>query len=230
MVLLLAGSWAQAQVAPEAARMLDRMRLAHGGAALAGLRTYQETATLTTFAGPAPERSLTVVSYVDFTRGWLRLEYRDGTRPIQILQVTPSGGESWSMEGGRRRLEPDFARELRRGLHQTWYGLRLGGSGREMAQLLGQRTFGDLTGWALVVRTQGSQTTYLVDRQNRLLAERYESQQGQLTVLYADWRVVGGVRIPFRARLYSEGVLFAEVRVREALVNPPLGPETFRLP
>ncbi len=82
-----------AQVASEAARILDKIRLAHGGAALAALRTYQETATLTTFSGPETERTLTVVSYVDFTQNRLRIEYKDGSQLIQVIQVSPSGGD-----------------------------------------------------------------------------------------------------------------------------------------
>lgn len=80
------------------------------------------------------------------------------------------------------------------------------------------------------MRTQGSQTTYLVNSQNQLIAERYESTQGTITVLYADLRRVSGVLIPFQARLYANGVLFAETRVQQALVNPPLGSKTFQLP
>lgn len=221
---------ALAQVTPEAARLLEKVRLAHGGPSLTGLRTYQETATLTTFSGTEAERTLTVVSYTDFTQGRLRVEYRDGPHLIQVVQVSPSEGESWSTLGGRKALEPAFAQELRRGLHQTWYGLRLGGSGREIAQILGKRTFGDVSGQAVLVRTRGSQTTYLVNSQNQLIAERYESTQGTITVLYADLRRVSGILIPFQARLYANGVLFAETRVQQALVNPPLGSKTFQLP
>lgn len=219
-----------AQVAPEAAQLLEKMRLAHGGPALANLRTYQETATLTTFSGPQPENQLTVVSYADFPSRRLRVEYRDGSRLIQVLQVTPAGGQSWSVVSGSKALEPELAQELRNGLFQTWYGLRLGGSGREQARLLGPRTFGDRTGTAIEVTTQGSKTTYLVNAQHRLIAERYQNSQGQMTVLYADLRRVSGIQIPFQARLYADGTLFAEVKVQEARVNPVLRPETFRMP
>ncbi len=227
---VIAGALGLAQVAPDAAQLLERMRLAHGGQALANLRTYQETATLTTFSGPQPERALTVVSYVDFLSQRLRVEYRDGPNLIQVLQVSPTGGQSWSMVSGRKALEPALAHELRSGLFQTWYGLRFGGARRELARLDGKRTFGDVSGQAVLVSTQGSKTTYLVDAQNRLVAERYQNSQGQLTVLYSDLRMVSGIRIPFQARLYSDGILFAEAKVREARVNPALGPETFRLP
>lgn len=221
---------ALAQVAPDAAQVLEKMRQAHGGQTLANLRTYREIATLTTFSGPQAEHTLTVVSYADFSSQRLRVEYRDGASLIQILQVSPTGGQSWSMVSGRKALEPTLTKELRNGLYQTWYGLRLGGNGREMARLEGRRTFGDVTGQAVVVRTQGSQTTYLFNTQHQLVAERYQNSQGQLTVLYSDLRWVSGIRIPFRARIYADGVLFAEVRVREARINPTLGPETFKLP
>jgi hypothetical protein len=224
------GSLGLTQVAPVAAQWLDQMRLAHGGQALANLRTYRETATLTTFTGPQPENQLTVVSYVDFPSNRLRVEYRDGPNLIQVVQVSPAGGQSWSAITGSKALEATLTQELRNGLFQTWYGLRLGGSGREQARLLGRRTFGDKSGTALEVTTQGSKTTYLVNAQNQLIAERFQNSQGQLTVLYSDLRLVSGIRIPFQARLYADGVLFAETRVKEARVNPVLGLETFRMP
>lgn len=228
--LVIAGALGLAQVAPDAAQLLEKMRLAHGGQALANLRTYQETAILTTFSGPQPEQQLTVVSYVDFPSQRLRVEYRDGANLIQVIQVSPAGGQSWSVVSGSKALEPALAQELRSGLFQTWYGLRFGGAQRELARLEGRRTFGDVTGQAVVVSTQGSKTTYLVGSQNQLIAERYQNTQGQLTVLYSDLRMVSGIRIPFQARLYADGILFAEARVREARVNPVLGPETFKLP
>ncbi len=229
-LVLVLGTPGLAQVAPDAAQLLEKMRLAHGGQALANLRTYQETATLTTFSGPQPEQQLTVVSYVDFPSQRLRVEYRDGANLIQVIQVSPAGGQSWSVVSGSKALEPALAQELRSGLFQTWYGLRFGGARRELARLEGRRTFGDVTGQAVVVSTQGSKTTYLVGSQNQLIAERYQNTQGQLTVLYTDLRMVSGIRIPFQARLYADGILFAEARVREARVNPVLGPETFKLP
>lgn len=229
-LVLLGGAWGLAQVAPDAAQLLEKMRLAHGGAALANLRTYQEMATLTTFSGPQVEHRLTVVSYADFPSQKLRVEYRDGPKLIQVLQVSPTGGQSWSSVSGRKALQPPLTKELRDGLFQTWYGLRLGGSQRELAQLAGRRTFGDVTGQAVVVRTRGSQTTYLANAQHQLVAERYQNSQGQLTVLYSDLRWVSGIHIPFGARIYADGVLFAEVRVQKSRVNPVLGPETFKLP
>lgn len=228
--LVVAGALGLAQVAPDAAQLLEKMRQAHGGQALANLRTYQETATLTTFSGPQPENQLTVVSFVDFPSQRLRVEYRDGANLIQVIQVSPAGGQSWSAISGSKALEPELAQELRSGLFQTWYGLRFGGTRRELARLEGRHTFGDVTGQAVVVSTQGSKTTYLVGAQNQLVAERYQNSQGQLTVLYSDLRMVSGIRIPFSARLYADGILFAEARVQGARVNPVLKPETFRMP
>jgi len=227
---VVAGALGLAQVAPDAARLLEKMRQAHGGQALASLRTYQETATLTTFAGPQPQNQLTVVSLVDFPSQRLRVEYRDGANLIQVIQVSPAGGQSWSAISGSKALEPELTQELRSGLFQTWYGLRLGSSGREQARLLGRRTFGDKSGTALVVTTQGSKTTYLVDSQHQLIAERFQNSQGELTVLYSDLRLVSGIRIPFFARLYADGILFAEARLQGVRVNPVLESVDFKMP
>jgi hypothetical protein len=108
--------------------------------------------------------------------------------------------------------------------------LRLGGTEREQAQLLGVRTFGDLTGRAIVVRTRGAETTYLVNEQNQLIAEQTQTSMGLLTGLYHDLRQVSGILIPFRGRILADGVMIAEVELQEARVNPVLPPETFRMP
>lgn len=91
---VLMSTLALAQVTPDAAQALEKMRQAHGGQALANLRTYREVATLTTFSGPQAEHTLTVVSYADFSSQRLRVEYRDGAKLLQVLQVSPAGGRA----------------------------------------------------------------------------------------------------------------------------------------
>lgn len=227
--LALAGL-AYAQVEPAAATLLERARAVHGGAALGNLRTYQETATLTTFTVGQPEHTLTVISYVDFTAQRLRLEYRDGNSLIQVIQVSPQSSQSWSAQHGTQTLGHELAKDLHDGLYQNWYGLRLGAGGRQSAWLGGEQTFADAKGQTVTVSTRGAKTSYLFDEQGRLRAERNDNSQGRTTVVYGDLRRVGGVLIPFQARIYADGSLFAEAKIKEARVNPPLGPATWKMP
>lgn len=221
---------ALAQTAPDAARLLGAAQAAHGGSALARLRTYQEIATLTTFATGQPENTLTVVSYVDFRAGRIRIEYRGGDTLIQVIQYGPQKSQSWSKQTGLKALNPELAKDLHDGLYQNWYGLRLGGSGRERAGLEGVQAFADAKGQTVSVSTKGAKTTYLFNAKNQLRAERFESSQGRSTVVYGDLRKVGGVLIPFQARIYSGGTLFAEAKVREAEVNPVLEEKVWKMP
>ncbi|GEM85446.1 hypothetical protein MGR01S_00710 [Meiothermus granaticius NBRC 107808] len=225
--LCLAPAWAQGV---SAGTLLERAKAAHGGAALSNLRTYQETATLTTFQVGQPEHTLSVVSYVDFKAERLRIEYRDGRTLIQVIQFSPQAAQSWSAQRGTQPLGAELAQDLRNGLYQNWYGLRLGSKGRQEMQLEGEQTFADVTGLTVRVRTQGATTTYLFDSQGRLRAERTDNSQGRTTVVYGDLKSVEGVLIPFQARLYANGALFAEAKIKEARVNPPLGPATWKMP
>ena len=213
-----------------ATQLLGKVRTAHGGAVLANLKTYQETAKLLTYAGSAPGARLTVVSYVDFVGSRLRVEYRDGNTLIQILQITPGTAQSWDAQGGTRPLGEEIAKDIQSGLYQSWYGLRFGAEGRDEVKLEGERTFADVKGQAVSVTTKGVQTTYLVNDKYQLIGERYSGSQGQTTVVYDDLRSVGGVWIPFKARIYADGRIFAEAMIQSAKVNAALGANTFRMP
>jgi hypothetical protein len=227
---LLLATLGQAQVAPEAAQLLEEMRQAHGGQALRDIRAYQEVATLTLFSGPQPQARLSVTSFVDFQMQRIKVEYRAGPNLVQAILFTPEGGQVWTPEAGKRALEPGLAKDFKDSFYQSWYGLRFGGAQRELARLEGLRTFGEVRGRAIVVRTQGTQTTYLVDERNRIVAEAYTGSLGEFTAYYNDLRSVSGIQIPFKGSVYVNGILFGEIQVQEARVNPTVGPETFKLP
>jgi hypothetical protein len=229
-LLLLMATLGQAQVTPEAVQLLEEMRRAHGGQALRDIRTYQETATLILFSGPKPQVRLSVTSFVDFQMLKIKAEYRMGPNLVQVVLFTPEGGQIWTVEAGRRALEPRLAKDFKDSFYQSWYGLRFGGEQREMARLEGLRTFGEVRGRAISVRTQGTQTTYLMDERNRLVAEAYTGSLGDFTAYHSDLRLVSGILIPFQGRIFLNGILFAEVQVQEAKVNPKLSLETFKLP
>ena len=170
-----------------------------------------------------------MVSYVDFVAQRLRVEYRDGANLIQIIQITPETNQSWDAQKGTRTLGQEIAKDIRSGLYQSWYGLRFGATGRDSVKLEGERTFADVKGQAVMVSTKGVQTTYLFNAKSQLIAERYSNSQGVTTVAYGDLRSVGGVWIPFQARIYADGRLFAEAKIKEAKINPVLT-NAFKMP
>ena len=230
ILLSLGLAQVSALVSTQAVSLLERAKAAHGGAALGGLRTYQETALIKTFVNGQLESETKVVSFVDFMTQRMRLEYFDGEVLVQMVQVSPKEGVRWSQVGGREPIVGGELTELRNGLNQTWYGLRFGGSGRQSAKVLGQQTFQGVVGQAVELQTKGAKTTYLLNSQNQLVAERFKSGADSLTILYSDIRSVGGIKLPFAAKLYSNGELFAQTQVSEAKVNPSLNARTFQLP
>lgn len=222
--------FAHAQASPDAAKLLEAARSAHGGQALVSLRTYQEKATLIAYEQGQETNRMTVVSYVDFLFGRMRLEYRDGDHLIQVIQVSRTEAKSWSELQGTHPLEPQQAQDIRDGFYQTWYGLKQGGGGRDAARLEGNKTVAGVSGKAVSLKTKGVTTTYIFNGQNQLIAERYRNSQGTLSISYSDLRAVSGVKIPFQASIYADGMLFAEIKILEAKINPVFPSKTFNLP
>jgi hypothetical protein len=228
LVCIFSLVFAQSQI--EALRLLEQAREAHGGQVLANLKTYQEKSRLTSFQGGQVARELTIVSYVDFVSQRLRIEYYDGNTLVTFYQVGPKEAVAWSQTEGKDSLGADQAQEFRSGMLQNWYGLRLGGSERESARLEGTLSFGTATGRAVAVKTLGVKTTYLFNAQNQLIAERYGADRDLITIIYGDTRPVGGLKIPHKVELFSQGVLTAEAKVVEARINPTFTAQTFKAP
>jgi hypothetical protein len=231
--LSLALGTAVAQVEPEAAEWLERAREAHGGEALASVESLRET-VLITFFGPdgQPAAEFTGVATVDFTGNRLRIELYDGDDLLLIQQVTPERNAAWSQESGTINLPAAQARELIDTLATSYYGLRLGGEGREAAQVVGEATFGEVTGQAVEVTTGGKTTTYLLAGDGTMLAERYFSPtlNAEATTLYEDLRAADGLILPFASHQFIGDAPFVSSETQEVEVNAELTDDDFELP
>jgi hypothetical protein len=223
---------AQGTVAPRAAELLEKAKTAHGGAALEGLKTYKETATLQYFAANGSVAAEIVgVSVVDFAGERLRLEIRQGNQIAQIQQVTPTEAWTWSTQTGVVRLPNTQAKPLRDALNQGWYGLRLGGKGRESASADGALSFADQKGEGVTVTTKGSKASYLFNANGVLIAEKTGvAQIGEVVTVYGGYRAVNGVQIPFEGVGYVGPAKFYAAKTSDAQVNPSLNDADFAQP
>ena len=232
LALILFAPLALAQLEPRALELLEKAKQVHGGAAWDGLKSYRETAKYIYLnsAGEA-QMVLEVRIKADFGRGRLRVEYLQEGKPTQIVQATPELAQSWTPQSSTVRLPPSQAKSLRDSLWQGWYGLRLGGKGRDKTLLGSAKSLQGVVGQELMVQTRGALATYYFASNGTLLAELDANPQlGDLLILYEDYRPTEGLRLPYRQRVYSGNVLFATVETLELWLNPELGEGEFRLP
>lgn len=229
-ILMIVPLWlacaATAQVAPEAADLLQSALEAHGGEALHELATYREAGQVTVF-GPAgePVAQLTGVSLVDLASGVYRDELYAGDMAITISQITPDGAWTWTADTGVLRAPPTQVEQLRSAFYRGLFGLRFGAD-RDAAALLGQQTWRDVEGTAVRVTTRGVDTTYLLSDDSRMLAQRYDSPQlGAVTVVYSDYREHNGLPIPYRAEYYAQDrpILRSDLDEAEPSAELPAG-------
>ena len=232
---LLALSWltctALAQVEPEAADLLVQARQAHGGDALQELTTYREMVVVTVF-GPSgePVAQLPGVTLVDLAAGAYRDELYAGEELVTISQVTPEGAWTWTPDTGTLRAPPTQEEELRNAFYRGLFGLRFGAE-RDAAEAMGPQTWREVEGTAVRVTTQGVDTTYLLDDDGRMAAQRYVSPQlGEVTVVFGDVRDRGGVLVPFTAEYFVEAGPMLRTDAQEVEPNPELPADAFEPP
>lgn len=207
------------------AALFSKVRTAHGGASIDAIKTYYEKAVL--FIGTGAEASkLTVVSKVDFSKKWIRIEYYDGSTLIRILQVAKGKNLQWGIGEKTTTLEPNAREELSAGFSRTWYVMR----NKPTTKVLGALVLADSKGTGLQLTTNKVKTIFLVDNKNHLIGERYISGGSETTLTYSRLTLVGRVLIPFQADIYADGKFFARARVQIAKINPVLSDKTFNMP
>lgn len=228
-ILALGLATAQNAIAPQASDLLEKARIAHGGTALENLKSYRETTDVTYYAPNGnPAIEITAVATVDFTGDRLRLEVFQGDQLLEIDQVTPSDGWSWTQQTGTIKLPNVQARPLRESLYQGWYGLRFGGQNRDAASADGAQTFADRQGQAVTATTRGAKATYLFDLSGLLIAEKSQLPQvGQIVTTYGAYRTVDGIQIPFEGVGYLGSKKFFAARVVAAKINPAMSETDF---
>lgn len=215
----LAGA-ADAQVAPAAKRVLDRARMASGGAGWNALRGLHEIGL---------ESGVRYERWIDPLRYGLRVERQDaagkhvrafnGAAEWEILPngVTTGGDDRTTL--GRVRSEAFFA------AHGYFYPGRFDARGA----LVGARPAQGRTFDVVRLQPYGADPWELwFDRTTGLL-DRAINPAG-VTIEFSDYRSVGRVKVPFRTMTYGGGLRRLQTRVLERIDFPPADRDMFSLP
>ena len=227
-------AFSQASVAPKAAELLEKAKATHGGAALDGLKTYQETADLTYYDDKGKVAAqLTGVVKIDFVTERVRIDILQAKNTVAIQQYDPKGSSAWNPQSGTIKLPKAEAESVRSSLYQGVVALKFG-KDREVATADGLGGMLELKGDLVSLTTKGVKTSYLLDASGVVLSERYSSPQlGFLITTYSDVREVNGIKLPFASKAYAEqakNALFAESKTSEIKVNPAFTATDFEMP
>jgi hypothetical protein len=232
--LTTAIAFSQASVAPKAAELLEKAKATHGGAALDGLKTYQEAADLTYYDDKGKVAAqLTGVVKIDFVTERVRVDILQAKNVVAIQQYDPKGSSAWNPQSGTIKMPKAEAETVRSSLYQGVIALKFG-KAREAAAADGPGSMLELKGDLVSLTTKGIRTSYLLDPSGVVLSERYSSPQlGSLITTYSDVREVDGLKLPFASKVYMEqakNALFGESKTNEIKINPVFVATDFEMP
>jgi predicted RecA/RadA family phage recombinase len=224
----------QASVAPKAAELLEKAKATHGGAAFDGLKTYQDTSDITYYNDKgAVAAKLSGVVKIDFVTERLRIDIFQAKNLVAIQQYDPKGSSAWNTQSGTIKLPKAEAEAVRSGLYQGVIALKFG-KVRENATADGPGKMLEAQGEIVSLSTKGIKTSYLIDANGVVLAERMTSPQlGSIVNVYSDVREVAGLKLPFAAKVYAEqakNLLVVESQSTEIKINPAFTATDFEMP
>jgi hypothetical protein len=233
LVLALTGApaAASAQIAPDrpdlgpparTLRELTDRYLAWRGPAFGQLQGLHARAY---FEGTAGRRSGAI--WLDRS-GRRRIEM-DGPGGKQIEAAGPDG--AWRLEAGGAPADDPGGAEAARRYAALEFGEAFTGRGGAQASLAGTAEAQDHT-WSVVRVSFGDADTYdaLIEPVIGVLCCYRITEKGVTReILFGDWRLVDGVRVPF-GQLTRQGADASEMRLAAVEVNPPLSDALFARP
>jgi hypothetical protein len=160
--------------------------------------------------------------------GRLRVE-ADGADGRQVTVAAPDG--AWRAGSDGKTTDDPGAYEAQRRYAALAFGDALTGRDGAQVALAGTADAQDHT-WAVVRVSFGDADTFdaLIDPSMGLLCCYRITESGVTReVLFSDWRLVDGVRIPF-SQLTRRGADASGVRLASVEVNPPLDLALFQRP
>jgi erythromycin esterase len=230
LALALLATFALAGVDEDALAWLEKAQAAHGGAALANVRYYQETGITSDESG-ALAQGLTAKTLLDFTQRRVRIEMYDENGLMLVQQLTPEGAFAWTRQGGEMPLASEQVEELRSAFQQGVFGLREDPATLTRAEVVGEQTWYDQRGTAVAIERDGRRATLLLAADGTLLGESSLSTQlGEFTILYREFREVDGVRVPIRYDSYALGARLFSTEIIDVILDEPLSADVFAVP
>jgi zinc protease len=220
------------QAPAEAAVIIRKAVEAQGGlAALQAIRriTAEGTTTLTTPDGPVAAATRTAIEYP------ARVRVEAQLTNAQIIQVY-ADGKGWLKDpGGVRDAPPEMLRDFQASAARDPIALLRGAAAGTLSSRVLPEEGQD--GRVLkVVEVSGdglAPVKLFFDDKATLVKIGYSTRaQGAVYAeeLFADYRKVGGVTVPFKASVVRGGVTIMERVLTDVQINPTLAPDTFVKP
>jgi hypothetical protein len=230
-VLLFTSALAQTSIAPKAADLLEKAKVAHGGDALESMTTYRDVGTYTVYQNGVLAGELEATQVVDFEGERIRIELKAGDTVAQIIQATRDEAWTWTKASGVVNMPEADAKTIFDGLNQGLFGLRSGAQNRDSVKLEGVVNLGNgLSGEALTVVTNGAEANYVFDQSGIWIGGKITNEGQEVVTLLGDYKVQDGVKVPFSSKTTTAGKPFVDILLSAVEINPDLSDEDFAQP
>jgi hypothetical protein len=229
--LLFTSALAQTGIAPKAADLLDKAKVAHGGTALESMTSYRDVGTYTVYQNGAVAGKLEATQIVDLVGERVRIELKAGDALAQIIQATREEAWTWTQAAGLVIMPEADAKTIFDGLNQGLFGLRSGGTNRESAKLEGVVNLGNgQSGESLTVFTDGAQANYVFDQSGLWIGGKTTSEGQDVMTVLSNYKVQDGIKVPFSSKTTTAGKPFIDVELSKVEINPTLSDDDFAQP
>jgi hypothetical protein len=229
--LLFTSALAQTSIAPKAADLLDKAKVAHGGDALESMTSYRDIGTYTVYQNGVVAGELEAIQILDFDGERVRVELKAGGAVVQILQATKDEAWTWTQAAGVVNMPKADAKSIFDGLNQGLFGLRAGSQNRDSAKLEGVVNLGNgLSGESLTVFTNGAEANYVFDKSGLWIGGKTTSEGQEVMTVLGDYKVQDGVKVPFSSKTTTAGKPFIDIALSSVQINPDLSDDDFAQP
>ncbi|MCG2615350.1 hypothetical protein LZZ85_13705 [Terrimonas sp. NA20] len=187
-----------------ASSLTEKMRSAHGAAAIDQLKSVTVEATL---------QGLALKAVTDYSREWTRLETRQNGKLIMVEQLEGNSGWQW-LKGKKTTLNDQRVKELKAGFSAGLAGLRKS----KIQQLNTGTVKKQKSGFSLTYSSDGVEMVLICTDDFRIIGEAKQTATVFQGITYEDFRDVNGVLLPFTEK-HTDGKTTMTVRISKIEVN-----------
>lgn len=184
--------------------LLARVRAAHGGKAIDGMKTSSVRGTVS---------GLEIRAINDYERGWVRTETRQNGKLLMVEQLEGNTGWQWT-RGKRSALAGNRIKEMQAGLYTGFGGLQQPRLSSVSSGTV--RKQGGL--YTIVYKVNGSELAMLIDKDFKMKGEAKQTATGLETITYENFRDSNGLLVPF-TEVHSDGKNKISISLTDFQVN-----------
>jgi hypothetical protein len=223
-------AFAQNTVAPRATELIEAAKVAHGKPALTTLKGVRATLEMKFFRnGVASTEPQIQTLQIDLIKVRARVDVAIGTKRILSVVVDGNKAKSWTSQSGTADLNGNDTKEIEQQIISSFPVLSLA-IPWDYAKDDGKQTWQGVTGEVVSASRKGVKLGLLFDTNNLLIAERLGGKRGDVLALLEDNRIVSGLQIPYKVRLFQAGVLTSESIMTAVSIDPTFVTADFQLP